>query len=66
MDAKVYHLVSQKKRTLHVLHLLLCIPTAGLWLVVWAICGISNSIWNAGIERKIRKELEKGEEFSFQ
>jgi hypothetical protein len=65
MDAKIYHLTSQKKRTSHVLHLLLCIPTAGLWLIIWAICGLSNSMENRRIDRLIEKELAKGEEFSF-
>jgi hypothetical protein len=35
MNEKLFVLASQKKTTNHVLHLLLCIPTFGLWLIVW-------------------------------
>ncbi len=59
MNAKIFHLTSQKKKTSHVLHLLLCIPTAGLWLIVWAICGLSNSIENRRIDREIEREIER-------
>ena len=33
-----YHLVMVRGyRVNHILHLLLCIPTAGLWLIVWIL-----------------------------
>ena len=59
MDAKIYHLTSKKKMTSHVLHLLLSVVTAGLWLIVWAICGLSNSIENRRIDRLIEREMAK-------
>jgi hypothetical protein len=34
MNDQLHYLTSQKK-TNHILHLLLCIPTCGLWLFVW-------------------------------
>ena len=42
-------------RTAHILHLLLCIPTAGLWVFVWMICALSNSIERGKIDRKLAR-----------
>jgi hypothetical protein len=35
MNEQIFVLASQKKTTNHILHLLLCIPTFGLWFIVW-------------------------------
>lgn len=44
-------------RTSHILHLLLSVVTAGLWLPVWVLVAVSN-----GMERgKIDRELAKAE-----
>lgn len=40
-------------RTNHVLHLLLCIPTAGLWLVVWALVDAHNRRKRESIEKQL-------------
>jgi hypothetical protein len=37
---------------------LISVFTIGIWLPIWAICGLSNSIERKKIERKILK-LEK-------
>jgi len=44
-----------KYRTNHVLHLILSVVTLGIWLPLWLIVGISNSIEYARIERQVRK-----------
>ena len=43
----------RKKKTSHVLHLILSILTAGLWVFIWILCAVSNSIENARLDRKI-------------
>jgi ABC-type polysaccharide transport system permease subunit len=40
-------------KTNHILHLLLCIPTAGLWSVIWVLVGVSNAIERGKINRKL-------------
>jgi hypothetical protein len=47
--------LSKKKKTSHVLHLLLSVITAGVWVFVWVLCGISNSMENSRIDRQIAK-----------
>lgn len=47
----------RKHKTSHVLHLILSILTAGLWIFVWILCAISNSIENAKLDRQINKLL---------
>lgn len=54
-DHEVAVLLSQKKRTSHVLHLLLSLLTAGVWVIVWILVAVSNSSENAKIDRKIVK-----------
>lgn len=48
-------LLSQKKRTSHVLHLILSLVTVGFWVPVWLLVALSNSIENARIDRKVAK-----------
>lgn len=48
-------MLSQKKSTSHLLHLVLSILTAGLWVVIWLIVALSNSMENSRIDRKIEK-----------
>ena len=52
---KALQLLSKKKSTSHVLHLILSIVTVGLWIPVWVIVALSNSIENARIDRKVGK-----------
>lgn len=52
---KALQLLSKKKSTSHVLHLILSIVTAGFWIPVWVIVALSNSIENARIDRKVGK-----------
>lgn len=54
-DQEVAVMLSKKKKTSHLLHLILCIPTIGFWLPIWILCGANNAIENARIDRKIAK-----------
>lgn len=50
-------LLSQQRKTNHVLHLLLTIITGGLWIIVWILVSISNASHNSSIERSIRRGI---------
>ena len=52
---KAQRLLAQRKNTSHILHLLLCIPTFGLWLPVWALVAVSNGLENARIDRALAR-----------
>ena len=52
-DQEVAVLLSRKKKTNHVLHLLLSIVTAGLWLIVWAVVTNNNNAENSRVDRQI-------------
>jgi hypothetical protein len=58
MNEQIFVLVSQKRTTNHILHLLLCVPTFGFWLIIWFIVAISNVSHNDKIQRKIDKLLQ--------
>lgn len=47
----------RKKKTSHVLHLILSILTAGVWLFVWWICALSNAWENHKLDKQINKIL---------
>ena len=51
----------RKKDTSHILHLILSIITVGMWIPIWLLCGLSNGIENAKLDRKINKLLAAGE-----
>jgi len=50
MNEKLFILESQKKKTNHILHLILSIITGGLWIVIWLLVGISNSSHNSRLQ----------------
>lgn len=54
-QVKAMQLLSKKKSTSHVLHLILSLITVGFWVPVWIIVTLSNSIENARIDRKVGK-----------
>jgi hypothetical protein len=58
MNDRLYYLTSQKKNTNHILHLLLCIPTCGIWLLVWGITMRSNDRHNRKIDWQISQIME--------
>lgn len=57
MNDQLFVLNSQKKTTNHVLHLLLCIPTFGVWLIVWGLVISINSHHNKNIQRQMNNVL---------
>jgi len=54
-DQEVAVMLSKKKKTSHLLHLLLSILTAGIWIIVWLIVALSNSMENSKIDNQIKK-----------
>jgi hypothetical protein len=52
-DAQMASLLSQKKQTNHILHLLLSIVTGGLWLIVWLLVALGNRRHNREIDERI-------------
>ena len=55
-DREVSILLSKKKQTNHILHLLLSVITAGFWVFIWIIVAAINGSFNA----KIDKEIQEG------
>jgi hypothetical protein len=55
MNDQLFVLSTQKKKTSHILHLLLCIPTCGFWLIPWFFIAQGNSLNNSSIDRKMKK-----------
>jgi len=47
-------MLSGKKQTSHVLHLILSCFTFGIWIFFWIIVAISNNGDNAAIDKKIK------------
>ena len=62
MNNAVILLEMRKRRTSHLLHLVLSIFTGGLWVFIWALCTILNMLHNAELARKIDKiqDMEAG------
>jgi hypothetical protein len=58
MNEQIFILTSQKKTTNHTLHLLLCIPTFGLWLIIWAGTVQNNNSHNRKIDKQIKQIME--------
>ena len=54
-DQEVAVMLSKKKKTSHILHLLLSIVTAGVWVIMWILVAISNASENSKIDRTITK-----------
>ena len=48
-------MLSKKKKTNHVLHLLLSIITAGIWIIFWILVAASNGSENKSIDKMIAK-----------
>jgi len=48
-----------KAKTSHVLHLILSIITAGVWLPVWILIALINQQRCANIDRKIKRAIRK-------
>ncbi len=55
MNEKLFVLATQKKKTNHILHLLMCIPTCGLWLFIWGVTMRSNDAHNSRLDKQINQ-----------
>lgn len=55
MNDQLYYLSSRKKKTNHILHLLMCIPTCGLLLFIWGITMRSNDAHNRKLDKQINQ-----------
>ena len=53
-DQEVAVLLS-KKKTSHLLHLILSAVTFGIWVIIWILVAASNGSGNAKIDRSIAK-----------
>lgn len=58
MNEQLFVLTSRKRTTNHVLHLLLCIPTLGVWLIVWLAVVSLNGSHNKKIDRQIDRIVQ--------
>ncbi|HEF4758053.1 TPA: hypothetical protein SAN82_000437 [Pseudomonas putida] len=58
MNDQLYYLTSQKKTTNHILHLLMCVVTCGLWVFVWGMTMRSNDWHNRKIDKQIKQILQ--------
>lgn len=54
-DQEVAVMLSKKKKTSHVLHLLLSVITAGIWVIIWILVAASNGSENRRIDKMIAK-----------
>ena len=54
-DQEVAVMLSQKKKTSHLLHFVLSIFTFGFWAIMWILIAASNGSVNAKIDKKIAK-----------
>ena len=59
-DQEIAVLVSRKGKVSHLLHFFLSLFTLGLWIPVWILLGIMNSITNDLIDTKIAKGMKRG------
>ena len=58
-DYEMFIRLSNKKKTSHVLHLILSIISCGIWLPIWLLVVLSNSLENSKIDRMIKGGGEK-------
>ena len=56
-NGKMHALIARRGdyKTWHILHLLISLFTAGMWIPVWIICALSNSTERGKIDRKLAK-----------
>ncbi|MCP1474819.1 hypothetical protein ABIA54_001091 [Pseudomonas sp. EB276 TE3739] len=58
MNEKLFVLTTQKKKTNHILHIIMTVLTGGLWLLVWGITMRSNDAHNRKIDWQISQIME--------
>lgn len=55
MNEKLFVLTSQKKKSNHILHVIMTVLTGGLWLIVWGITMRSNDSHNKNLDKQINQ-----------
>lgn len=55
MNEKIFVLTTQKKKTNHILHVIMTVLTGGLWLIVWGITMRSNDAHNKKLDKQINQ-----------
>lgn len=55
MNEKLFVLTTQKKKTNHILHVIMTVLTGGLWLLVWGITMRGNDAHNNKIDKQINQ-----------
>ena len=55
MNEKLFVLTTQKKKTNHILHIIMTVLTGGLWLIVWGITMRSNDAQNKKLDKQINQ-----------
>lgn len=55
---RIFVLENKKKKTNHILHLILTLLT-GIWVFAWIGVAVSNSSYNKEIDDRIYSELER-------
>ena len=55
MNEKLFVLTTQKKKTNHILHVIMTVLTGGLWLIVWGFTMRSNDAHNKKLDKQINQ-----------
>lgn len=55
MNEKLFVLTTQKKKTNHILHVIMTVLTGGLWLIVWGLTMRSNDAHNKKLDKQINQ-----------
>ena len=55
MNEKLFVLTTQKKKTNHILHVIMTVLTGGLWLLVWGLTMCSNGNHNKKLDKQINQ-----------
>ncbi|MHB2246694.1 hypothetical protein ACX64O_07430 [Pseudomonas fitomaticsae] len=55
MNEKLFVLTTQKKKTNHILHVIMTVLTGGLWLIVWLVVASSNQGHNKKLDKQINQ-----------
>lgn len=57
MSTHAVMLEMRRKKTSHIFHLIFSILTGGLWIVIWILCALSNSLENRKLDQQIDRLL---------
>ena len=66
MSTHAVMLEMRRKKTSHIFHLIFSVLTGGLWIVIWLLCALSNSLENRKLDKQIDRILlaEAGSQFN--